>query len=136
VTEFEFRLHAVGPIVMAGPIFWPMEDSPRLLRFYREWIADAPDELMTIVIHRKAPALPFVPQELRGQLVVGVACCYAGAVEEGEKVVRPLKDFGTPVLDLCVPKPYVEHQGMFDLSFPHGWWYYVRACDLRSSPTR
>src|SRR6266498_1179417 len=46
VTEFEFRLHPVGPIVVAGPIFWPMEESPRLLRFYRDWIADAPDELM------------------------------------------------------------------------------------------
>ena len=130
VTEFEFRLHPVGPIVLAGPIFWPMEDSPRLLHFYREWIADAPDELMTIVIHRKAPAVPFVPTELHGRLVVGIACCYAGRVEEGERVVRPLKEFGTPLLDLCVPKPYVEHQAMFDVSFPHGWWYYVRACDV------
>ena len=56
VTEFEFRLNRVGPIVLAGPIFWPMESSPEVLRFYRDWIADAPDELMTIVVHRKAPA--------------------------------------------------------------------------------
>jgi len=130
VTEFEFRLHAVGPIVLAGPIFWPMEKSPDVLRFYRDWIADAPDELMTIVIHRKAPALPFVPPELHGRLVVAVACCYAGPIEEGEQVVRPLKEFRAPVLDLCVPKPYVAHQGMFDPSYPHGWWYYMRACDV------
>ena len=130
VTEFEFRLHEVGPTVFAGPIFWPMRESPRLLRFYREWIAEAPDELMTIVIHRKAPPLPFVPPELHGELIVGVACCYAGPVEEGERVVRPLKAFGAPVLDLCAPKPYVEHQAMFDPSFPHGWWYYIRACDV------
>src|SRR5947208_5642019 len=69
-TEFEFRLNPVGPIVLAGPIFWPMRDSPRVLRFYREWIAEAPDELMTIVIHRRAPPLPFVPAELHGKLVV------------------------------------------------------------------
>ncbi len=130
VTEFEFRLHPVGPTVLAGPIFWLMEDSPELLRFYREWIADAPDELMTIVIHRKAPPVPFIPAELHGRLVVGVACCYAGEIDEGERVVRPLKEFGTPALDLCVPKPYVEHQGMFDASYPHGWWYYIRACDV------
>ena len=130
VTEFEFRLHPVGPTVLAGPIFWLMEDSPELLRFYREWIADAPDELMTIVIHRKAPPLPFIPAELHGRLVVGVACCYAGEIDEGERVVRPLREFGTPALDLCVPKPYVEHQGMFDASYPHGWWYYIRACDV------
>jgi FAD/FMN-containing dehydrogenase len=130
VTEFEFRLHQVGPTVLAGPIFWPMQESPRLLRFYRDWIAEAPDELMTIVIHRKAPALPFVPSELHGELIVGIASCYAGPVEDGERVVRPLKAFGSPVLDLCEPKPYVEHQAMFDPSFPHGWWYYMRACDV------
>lgn len=130
VTEFEFRLNPVGPIVLAGPVFWLMEESPNVLRFYREWIAQAPDELMTIVIHRKAPPLPFVPQELHGKLVVGVACCYAGPVEEGKKVVKPLKEFGSSVLDLCVPKPFLTHQAMFDLSFPHGWWYYMRACDV------
>lgn len=130
VTEFEFRLNPVGPTVLAGPIFWPMEDSPEVLRFYREWIAEAPDELMTIVVHRKAPPLPFVPPELHGKLVVGVVCCYAGPLEEGEKVVRPLKAFGSPVLDLCQPKPYLVHQAMFDPSFPHGWWYYMRSCDV------
>jgi hypothetical protein len=130
VTEFEFRLHPVGPLVHAGPVFWPIEQSPEVLRFYRDWIAEAPDELMTIVIHRKAPPLPFVPQELHGELVVVVACCYAGPVEEAEKVMRPLKAFSSPVLDLCEPKAYVDHQGMFDPSYPHGWWYYVRACDV------
>ena len=130
VTEFEFRLNPLGPIVLAGPIFWPIEESPNVLRFYREWIAEAPDELMTIVVHRKAPPLPFVPRELHGELVVGVVCCYAGAVEEGEKVVKPLKEFGSPVLDLCAPKPFLTHQAMFDPSFPHGWWYYMRSCDV------
>src|SRR3954465_9168085 len=119
VTEFEFRLNPVGPTVVAGPVFWAMEDSPPVLRFYRDWIADAPDELMTMVIHRKAPPVDFVPQELHGKLVVAVACCYAGAVEEGERVLRPLKEFGSPVLDLCRPKPFLEHQAMFDASYPH-----------------
>jgi FAD/FMN-containing dehydrogenase len=130
VTEFEFRLNPVGPIVLAGPIFWPMEDSPRLLRFYRDWIGEAPDELMTIVIHRRAPAVSFVPTELHGRLIVSVAVCYAGSPDEGERVVRPLKRFGAPLLDLCEPKPFLAHQAMFDPSFPHGWWYYMRACDV------
>jgi FAD binding domain-containing protein/berberine-like enzyme len=130
VTEFEFRLNPVGPIVLAGPIFWPMRESPNVLRFYRDWIAEAPDELMTIVVHRKAPPLPFVPPELHGELVVAVICCYAGAVEEGERVIRPLKSFGSPVLDACEPKPYAVHQAMFDPSFRHGWWYYMRSCDV------
>src|SRR5215208_2309844 len=130
VTEFEFRLNPVGPTVLAGPIFWPMEEAPKVLRFYREWIAETPDELMTMVSCRKAPPLAFVPQELHGKLVVGVVCCYAGPVEEGEQVVKPLKELGSPALDLCVPKPFLAHQGMFDLSFPHGRWYYIRSCDV------
>jgi hypothetical protein len=116
--------------VLAGPIFWSIEESPKVLRFYREWIAEAPDELMTIVAHRKAPPLPFVPRELHGKLVVGVVCCYSGTVEEGERVMKSLKEFASPVLDLCVPKPFLTHQAMFDPSFPHGWWYYLRACDV------
>jgi FAD/FMN-containing dehydrogenase len=130
VTEFEFRLNPVGPIVLAGPIFWPMSESANVLRFYREWIADAPDELMTIVVHRKAPSLPFVPAELRGELVVAVVSCYAGSVDDGERAVRPLRKVGSPVLDLCEPKPFLAHQGMFDPSYPHGWSYYMRACDV------
>src|SRR6266536_4571931 len=130
VTEFEFRLNPVGPIVLAGPVFWPMEESPKVLRFYRDWITDIPEELTTIVVHRMMPPLPVIPAELHGKPVVAVACCYAGSVEEGEKVVRPMKEFGSPVLDLCEPKPFTAHQAMFDPSFPQGWWYYFRSCDI------
>ena len=130
VTEFEFRVHPLGPEVFAGPIFWPMEDAAKVLRFYRDWIADCPDELMTIVVQKRAPALPVVPAELVGRHMVAVAACYAGPVEAGARALRPLKSFGKPLLDLCGPKPYLVHQSMFDPSFPHGWWYYVRSCDV------
>jgi len=130
VTEFEFRCVPLGPQVIAGPVFWPMAQSPDVLRFYRDWVADAPDELMTIVIHRKAPPLPFVPPELHGKPVVVVACCWAGDVQEGERFIRPLKAFGSPVLDACVPKPFLTHQAMFDPSFPAGRWYYFKSCDV------
>jgi FAD/FMN-containing dehydrogenase len=130
VTEFEFRCVPLGTQVMAGPVFWPMAKSPDVLRFYRDWVAEAPDELMTIVIHRKAPPLPFVPPEPHGKPVVTVACCWAGDIEEGERFIRPLKEFGSPVLDACVPKPFLTHQAMFDPSFPAGRWYYFRSCDV------
>jgi FAD/FMN-containing dehydrogenase len=130
VTSFRFRAVELGPEVVAGPIFWPIEKSPAVLRFYREWIAEAPDDLMTIVLHRKAPPLPFVPSELHGKLVVAVACCWAGDVEEGERFIAPLKAFESPVLDVCRRKPFLEHQRMFDPSFVPGWWYYMRACDV------
>jgi hypothetical protein len=130
VTEFEFRLNPLGPHVVSGAVFWPSEEAPNVLRFYRDWIADCPDELTTNVLQRKAPVLPVVPPDLVGKPVIAVVCCYAGPVEEGEKVVRPLKGFGSPVLDLCGSKPYLTHQSMFDASFPRGWWYYFRACDV------
>ncbi|MFG1812945.1 FAD-binding oxidoreductase [Kribbella sp. NPDC049174] len=130
VTEFEFQLHPVGPIVYAGPVMWPMEQSPELLRFYRDWITDIPDELTTAVIHRWIPDLPTIPAELHGRPVVVVVACYAGSVEAGERAVAPLKAFAPPLLDLCTAKPFVDHQAMFDPSFPHGRWYYMRACDV------
>jgi FAD/FMN-containing dehydrogenase len=82
-TEFEYRLDPVGPTVLAGPVIWPMEESPKVLRFYRDWIAEAPDDLMTIVVQRRLLPLPFVPRELHGELVLSVGCCYAGSIEEG-----------------------------------------------------
>jgi FAD binding domain/Berberine and berberine like len=130
VTEFEFRLNPVGPTVLAGPILWAMKDSPKVLRFYRDWITEVPDELTTIVTCRRVLPSPLVPSELHGKHVVIVGCCYAGPVDEGEEVVRPLRKFGSPLLDMCEPKPYVTHQASLDPAFPHGWWYYIRSCNL------
>jgi hypothetical protein len=59
-----------------------------------------------------------------------VGCCYAGPIDEGERVLKPLRDFGSPLLDLCAPKPFVEHQAMFDPTYPHGRWYYMRSRDV------
>jgi len=130
VTEFEFRAHRIGPEVFAGAVFWPMDQATKVLRFHRDWLADCPDELMTIGVTRRAPDLPSVPRELVGEPVVVIAVCYAGAVEEGDRVLAPLRSFGSPALDVCGRKPFVAHQQMFDPSFPPGWWYYVRACDV------
>lgn len=130
VSEFEFRSQPVGPEVLAGPIFWPAHDTVDVVRFYREWIADCPDELMTILVQRQVPALPGVPKHLVGQLVVGVVVCYVGPVDAGEQAVRPMRRFGAPLLDMCAPKSFLAHQSSFDPSFVPGRWYYVRACDV------
>ncbi|HEY7875241.1 MAG TPA: FAD-binding oxidoreductase [Actinomycetota bacterium] len=130
VTEFEFRLNPLGPQILAGPIAWPAEESPDVLRFYRDWIESVPDELTTVVVHRRAPSLPFVPEELHGKHVVMVISCYAGPVEDGKRVLEPMRNFGAPVMDLCQPKTFLAHQAMFDASFPAGWWYYFRSCNV------
>jgi FAD/FMN-containing dehydrogenase len=130
VTSFEYRLHPVGPIVLAGPIFHPLEDAPELLRFYREFAAAAPDELTTIIELELAPPLPFLPEDVHGEPIVMVAACYAGAPEDGAEVVRPLKEFGSPIVDRLEPKPYVALQSMFDPLVPHGWHRYWKSVEL------
>jgi hypothetical protein len=130
VTEFEFRLNPVGPMVLAGAVIWPVEDSPDVLRFYGDWIQGVPEELTTIVTHRRVLPLPTIPEELHGRHVVIVGCCYAGPIDEGERVLKPLRDFGSPLLDGCAPMPFVTHQGSLDPAFPHGWSYYIRSCNL------
>lgn len=130
VTEFEFRCVPLGTHVLGGPVFWPMTQSAEVLRFYRDWVADAPDELMTIIVHRKAPPLPFVPAVLHGVPVIMILCCWIGDVDEGEKVLRPLRAFGSPVADAIQYKPYLAHQAMLDPSFVPGRWYYFKSCDV------
>lgn len=130
VTSFEYRLHPVGPTVLAGPIFFPMDEAPRIIRFYREFIASAPDEYMSVLNLRLAPAVPFLPQELHGKPVIAVVSCYAGSIEEGEEVMRPLRQVATPLVDLLAPKPYVAHQAMFNPTVPHGWHYYWKSLEL------
>ena len=74
--------------------------------------------------------MPPWSEELYGRHVVLVGCCYAGDIEEGQNVIRPLREFGSSVLDGCVPKPFVNHQSFFDPTVPWGWWYYFRSCDV------
>ena len=130
VTSFEYRLHPVGPIVLAGPIFHPLEDAREVLAFYREFIAAAPDELTTIFDLSVPPPLPFLPEEVHGKPVVMVGACYAGSPDEGAEAVRPLKRFGRPIVDLLEPKPYTALQSMFDPLVPHGWHRYWKSVEL------
>jgi FAD/FMN-containing dehydrogenase len=130
VTSFEYRLHPVGPVVLAGPVFHLLEDAPEVLRFYREFIAGAPDELTTIFELSVAPPAPFLPEEVHGKQVVMVGACYAGSPDEGAEVVRPLKQFGRPIVDLLEPKRYTALQSMFDPMVPHGWHRYWKSVEL------
>ncbi len=129
VTSFEYRLHAVGP-VLAGPIYHALEDAPEVLRFYRDFIAGAPDELTTILNLRPAPPLPLLPAAMHGRPVVAIAVCYAGDAERGEDVLRPLRRFGRPLVDAVAPRPYAQLQQLFDPVVPHGWHYYWKSWEV------
>jgi FAD/FMN-containing dehydrogenase len=130
VTTFRFALHPVGPTVLAGPVFWAADDTVELLRFYRDFVAEAPDELGTIVRLGTVPPLPAIPPELHWRPAIAVVCCYAGTVDDGERAVRALRQFGTPLVDLLAPTPYVEHQSAIDETVQHGWHYYWKSTNL------
>ena len=130
VTSFRFALHPVGPTVMAGPVFWAAEDTADVLRFYREFIADAPDELGNVVRLGTIPPLPVVDENLHFRPAIAVASCYAGAVDDGERALRALRQYGTPLVDLVGPTRYVDHQSGIDDTVPHGWHYYWKGTNL------
>src|SRR5687768_16819980 len=130
VTSFEFRLHSLGPTVLAGPILWDAADTGEVLRFYRDFVRDAPDELGTVVRFGTAPPLPVIPEDLHWRPVVMVGTCYAGPIEDGERALRPLRASRTPLLDLVGPTQYVEFQSALDSTVLHGWNYYWKSTYL------
>jgi FAD/FMN-containing dehydrogenase len=127
VTSFEYRMWPLGPEVMAGLVLYPMEKAAEVIQFYREFSASAPDELTCLLMLRLAPVSPVLPKELHGQPVAGIAVCYAGPAEEGAKAVRPLKEFGSPLVDLVGPKPFTAHQTLLDAAQAPGRYYYWKS---------
>jgi hypothetical protein len=130
VTNFEFTLHHVGPTVLAGPVVWAMEDAPEVMRFYADFCADASEELTTIVQYRTLPPFPFFPAKFHGRKVLQIGSVWAGALDEGERALAPLRAFGKPLFDLVGPKQYTANQGANDKAVPHGWHYYWKSADL------
>ncbi len=111
VTSFEYRLHPVGPLVLGGMVLHPFDRAKEVLRFYREFAAAQADELTTYAGILTAPD---------GNQVVALAVCYAGPLEEGERVLAPLRAFGSPVADMIGAMPYTAVQAMMGEAFPPG----------------
>ena len=125
VTEFEFRLHELGPIVLAGLALWPIERASEIVHGWRDYVDGAPDELSTACVIVTAPPEEFVPDHLKGQTAVGIAVLYVGDPEEGAGVIQPLKDL-MPEVDLIQPMPYTAFQAILDPLAPAGWRSYWR----------
>jgi FAD/FMN-containing dehydrogenase len=114
ITSLEFQLQPAGTI-LGGGTFYPASEGERIIRAAADYAAQAPDELTTMVMVMRAPALPFIPAERVGELSVLVAFCYVGDLAEGERVVAPLRTLATPIADVVGPMPY---PGMFELTKP------------------
>jgi FAD/FMN-containing dehydrogenase len=124
VTSYEFQLHPVGPTIVGGMLVHPLEQAGEVLRAYRDYVAEGPDELATAFAFFPAPPEPFIPEKLQGKTVLGMIAFHCGDVEEGERVLRPLKELGPPAVDLVGPMPYTEFQALLDPQAPRGWrWY-------------
>ena len=130
VTSFKYNLHSLGPTVLAGVLAWPMAEAGDVLRYLRDFVADAPDDVGIMANLRLAPRLPVFPGDLQGRPIIALMVCYAGPIPDGQDVLRPLREFKTPALDSVGPMPYVAHQAMFDPAYPHGRHYYWKAWKL------
>src|SRR5947209_1307450 len=125
VTEFEYRLHPVSQ-VYGGLVAWPADAARDVLRFWRGWVSDTPDELCTMAAFLYAPPEPFVPPEVVGQPIFAIACLHLDSDGSAEDDLRPLRDLA-PAVDVLGPVPYQAIQGMFDAGVPRGSRNYWRS---------
>jgi FAD/FMN-containing dehydrogenase len=123
VTVFEYRLHEIGPMVAGGMVLWPMEQAGEILRFYRDWMESAPDEVGGGAAVVVAPPEEFVPAELQGKPVFAVIPISFGDSE----LLRPIRECGSPFADLVGPMPYLEVQKLLDPGSPWGFLNYWKA---------
>jgi FAD/FMN-containing dehydrogenase len=114
VTSFEFRLHPVGPNVLSGLIVFPFDQAKSVITQFARFTETMPDDLNVWMVTRKAPPLPFLPEDSHGKEMVALAVCYAGDPAEGEKLVEPLRGFGTAIGEHIGVQPYVAWQQAFD----------------------
>ncbi|MFC4542621.1 FAD-binding oxidoreductase [Halosolutus amylolyticus] len=114
VTNFEFDLHEVGPEVLAGMVVYHGADAPDVLRHVRDFNESAPDESTVWMVLRKAPPLPFLPEDVHGENILVVVPFYAGDMAEGEEVLAPIREYGDPIADVVGPHDYAAFQQAFD----------------------
>ena len=120
VTSYEFRLHPLGPTVLAGLLIHPIDEAPSLIRASRDYVESAPEELVTATGILQAPPAEFIPPHLHGKPVLGLFALYIGQPDEGGAAVAPLKNLGPPAVDLVAPMPYTAFQAMIDPFVPRG----------------
>ena len=126
VTSFLFKLHPVST-VYGGPMFWDLNRAPEVMRWYREFILAAPENLGGWFAFLKIPPAPPFPEALHTKTVCAVVWCYSGPMDQAEAIFAPIRQIGPPVLDLVGPIPFPALQSMFDPLVPKGIQSYWRA---------
>ena len=126
VTSFEFRLSPVKDIY-GGPMFFELDKAGDLFRLYREFIADAPEQFGGFPAYQIAPPLPFIPEDRHGDPLALMVTCWAGDLDQGERVLRPFRDLAPVVAEMVGPMPYPALNSAFDALYPSGLRHYWKA---------
>jgi FAD binding domain len=132
ITAFEYRLHPVAQ-VLGGFIVYPLAQAKSLLTFLREYLPTIPENPTVLIVCITAPADPTLPPDVHHTVVVAPAVCFTGPLPEGEKVLQPLRTFGTPAVDVIGPMAYTALQTLFDALEPpglHRYWKSAYVKDL------
>jgi FAD/FMN-containing dehydrogenase len=126
VTSLEFRVHPVSNIY-GGPMFFELDQVTNLLSFYREFIAEAPEEFGGFPAFQIAPPLPFIPESRHGDPLIAFVACWAGPLDQGERALKPLHDLAPVVAEHVGPMPYPALNSAFDGLVPPGLQHYWKA---------
>jgi FAD/FMN-containing dehydrogenase len=130
VTSFEYRVHPVNEIY-GGAMFFELKDARSLLKWYRDFIADAPEEFGGFPAFQIAPPLPFIPEKRHGDTFVVFVSCWAGPIEQGEGIVKPIRDVAPVAAEMIGPMPYPMLNSAFDALVPPGLQHYWKANFVR-----
>ena len=133
-TGFEYKLYAVGPEIIAGAIAWRAEYAGEVLEMLRTLMEQAPPELICVAGLRIAPPAPWLSKDIHGKPIVALFVCHTGQLTDGEKLVAPIKAFGTPVGDIVQQRTYVSQQSLLDATQPKGRRYYWKSEYLPKLP--
>jgi FAD/FMN-containing dehydrogenase len=131
-TSFEYKLHPIGPDIIGGAIAWRGEEAASVLEMYRSVAARAPRELTCVAALRLAPPAPWLAKDVHGKPIVALFVCCSGPLADAERLIAPIKAFGTPVGDVVQKRSYVSQQMLLDATQPKGRRYYWKSEYLRS----
>ena len=133
VTSFEFRLHPVDTVI-AGPMFWPIDQLETTLRWYREWLPQAHRDVYAFYLVAEVPPGPPFPQEIHGRKVCGLMWCCTGPKEQADTALAQAHDVAEPIFEFVGPLPYPAVQGMFDGLYPPGLQWHWKGDFVREIP--
>src|SRR5215216_4713988 len=134
VTSLEYRLYPVGPEVMFCFVLYPGDRAKEVLRFGEEYMAEAPEEVSPLGVLGRVPPVELFPEHWHGEPFVAFLAMYVGDAEEGERVLRPLRELGGSIADLSARMPYTEAQAILDEDYPEGWHYYWKSQNVDGLP--